>query len=272
MPYIRAKGKNIYYEIHGEGEPLVLLNGIMMSTKSWAPFIDVFSSQVKLVLVDLVDQGKSDKGAGAYSQEFHAEVMAEILPALGCPRVHLLGVSYGGQVALLCALRNPDLLYSLILAGTSSYTSNLLREIGEAWDVAAATYDVPTFFRATMPFIYSKDFYEENLPWLRQREQLFQTVLTPEWFDGFRRALKSTQNFDVRGKLGAIKVPTLLISADQDIITPLSYQEEIRREIPHASWVVIKGAGHAVMYEKPREFSALVLGFLRTVGHHMVIP
>ncbi|HZJ99420.1 MAG TPA: alpha/beta hydrolase, partial [Tissierellaceae bacterium] len=61
MPKISIKGKDMYYEVYGQGEPLVILNGIMMSTGSWTSFIDVFSNKNKLVLVDFVDQGQSDK-------------------------------------------------------------------------------------------------------------------------------------------------------------------------------------------------------------------
>ena len=68
--------KNIYYEIHGEGEPLVMVNGIMMSCDSWLPFKEVLSSRYKLVIFDMVDQGRSDKMTddAPYTQDYHVEI------------------------------------------------------------------------------------------------------------------------------------------------------------------------------------------------------
>lgn len=157
MPKQLINGKNMYYEIHGEGEPIVILNGIMMSTASWASFLDVFTKNNKLVLVDLVDQGQSDKMEEEYTQDLHVEMLNELFTQLGLEKVHLLGISYGGEVAQRFALKHEDRLLSLILANTTSYTNPLLREIGEAWIKAAKTYDGSTFFKATMPYIYSQN-------------------------------------------------------------------------------------------------------------------
>src|SRR5690606_13641148 len=125
MPKVKIKDKHIYYETYGEGEPIVILNGIMMSTASWAPFVDILSEKNKLVLVDFIDQGQSDRAEDQYSQDFHVECLIELFHKLDLGQVHLLGISYGGEVAQRFALKYQDRLLSLILSNTTSYTNKL---------------------------------------------------------------------------------------------------------------------------------------------------
>ena len=264
MPKVLIQGKNIYYETYGEGEPIVILNGIMMSTGSWTSFVDVFSDKNKLVLVDFVDQGQSDKMEKEYSQDLHVEILRELFSTLNLSKVHLVGISYGGEVAQRFALKYEAQLLSLILANTTSYTNHILKDIGEGWIYAAKTYDGSQFFKATMPYIYSGEFYEENIHWLKEREKAFSVLLQPEWYEGFIRLVRSAEDLNITEEIEKIKVPTLIIGAEYDATTPLRYQEEIQKRIKDSKLIVIKGSGHATMYEKPYEFTSAILGFVNS--------
>lgn len=271
MPFVEVSGKKMFYEAFGEGEPLIFLNGIMMSTASWAPFVDTFKTHCKMVLVDLIDQGRSDKADGPYTQDMHVEMLKILFERLGYEKVHLLGVSYGGEVAIKFALKYQNMLYSLILADTTAYTNELLHDVEEIWDYSASLNDGRIFFKATMPYIYSTEFYEDNIEWLKAREKKFCEILTPEWYAGFRRAIRSASNLNVVDELHNITVPTLIIGAEHDATTPVRYQEEICKRIKNSRFVVIKGAGHASMYEKPYEFSSIVLGFLKVYHQKITV-
>lgn len=262
MPFVEINNKKMYYEVFGEGEPLIFLNGIMMSAASWHPFIDTFTQSCKMVLVDLLDQGQSDKADGPYTQDMHVEMLKILFEKLGFEKVHMMGISYGGEVALKFALKYQHMLHSILLADTTAYTNELLHDVEEIWDYSASLHNGTIFFKATMPYIYSTEFYEENIEWLKNREKAFCKSLTPEWYEGFRRAIRSASNLNVVDELHKITVPTLIAGAEFDATTPLRYQEEIHKRIKGSKFVVIKGSGHASMYEKPYEFSAIVLGFL----------
>ncbi|WIV12774.1 alpha/beta hydrolase [Proteiniborus sp. MB09-C3] len=262
MPKVLIQGKNMYYETYGEGEPIVILNGIMMSTGSWTSFIDIFSRKNKLVLVDFIDQGQSDRAEGEYSQDMHVEMLKELFSILGLDKVHLVGISYGGEVAQRFALKYQAQLLSLILSNTTSYTNHILKDIGDGWIYAAKTYDGSTFFKVTMPYVYSPEFYESNITWLKEREKAFSVSLKPEWYEGFIRLVRSAEDLNITDALHNIKVPTLIIGAEYDITTPLRCQEEIQKRISDSKLMVIKGSGHATMYEKPYEFITVVLGFV----------
>ena len=103
--------KSIHYEEYGAGEPIVVLNGIMMSCGSWAEFVEPFSANNRLILLDMLDQGKSSKMDGPFSQAIQAEVVLALLDELGIEKVSMLGISYGGEVAqrfIQASLRVPD--------------------------------------------------------------------------------------------------------------------------------------------------------------------
>ena len=271
MPFVEVSGKKMYYETYGEGDPLVILNGIMMSTASWSGFIKPFSANHKLVLIDLLDQGRSDKADGPYTQDMHVDMLKEIFEKLGFEKVLLLGVSYGGEVAMKFALKYQSMLHTLLLADTTAYTNDLMHDIEELWDYTAGLHDGRIYFKATMPYIYSTEFYVKNIDWLKNREALFCKALTPEWYEAFRRANRSSSNLNIVHEIHNIKVPTLIIGAEYDIITPVRYQEEIAKLIENSKFVIIKGSGHASMYEKPYEFASIVLGYISVYNEPIVV-
>ncbi|SHE90820.1 alpha/beta hydrolase fold [Marinitoga hydrogenitolerans DSM 16785] len=150
----------------------------------------------------------------------------------------------------------------LILSNTTYKIDNYLYAIGEAWKIAAKTYDGEIFFDLALPFIYSKTFYNEKLEWLMNRRKLFKDILTKEWFDSFIRLISSNTTFDVSNKIEKINVPTLLIAAEEDILTPVKDMEYINSKIKTSNLVVIKNSGHAAFLEKFKIYCNLIKGFL----------
>lgn len=256
-------GLDLYYEEHGRGEPVVLLGGIMMSTASWAQHIPVWARHMRIIVLDLRDQGRSSRAEAQYCLDAHVPDVFGLLDACDLRSAHLIGLSYGGQVAMRAALAQPDRVRTLILANTNHYVPNHLAEIGRAWEVAAALHDGERFFQLAIPFIYSSTFYSEHLDALRQRQAMFKALLTPAWFEGFIRLCRSTEGVALsEEELRSISVPTLLIGADEDLITPVPLMEEMRRAIPNAEFVTLPKAGHGAFLERSGEFMTSVLGFL----------
>jgi 3-oxoadipate enol-lactonase len=264
VPTLEAHdGTKLYYEVHGSGEPLVLLGGIMMSAASWAQHVPVVSRHVRLILLDMRDQGQSGHMQGEYSLDVHVPDVLALLDDLGIDRAHLMGVSYGGQVVQLIARRHPERVRTLILANVNHYITNLLAEIGRAWEVAAALNDGERFFQLAIPFIYSRGFYAEHLGALHQRQAMFKSMLTKEWFEGFVRLCHSAMGFRMTSDdLRALRMPTLLLGAEEDLLTPPRIMEEMFREIPSAEFVSLPGAGHGACIERPNDFMTAVIGFL----------
>lgn len=263
MAYLDFKGKKVYYEIHGEGKPIVLLNGIMMSTLSWQVFKDVFSASNKLILVDFLDQGKSDKMEDMeYTQDIQVEVLKALFDELNLKKVNLVGISYGGEVALEFSVKYEENIDKMVLFNTTAKTSNWLRDIGVAWN--RSVNDPLDYYCTTIPVIYSPKFYNEQSEWMNNRKQLLTDKVFSQksFMDSMIRLTESADNHDVTKELPKIKIPTLIVSCENDYITPMPEQKMLHELINTSELVVFPSTGHGSMYERPVLFSAVVLGFI----------
>ncbi|MCP4666544.1 MAG: alpha/beta fold hydrolase, partial [Deltaproteobacteria bacterium] len=136
----------IYYEVHGQGRPLVLLNGIMMNTLSWVDHIEILKDQYELIIYDMRDQAQSGRLEEGYDISIHAEDLKKLLDHLDMDKTNVWGVSYGGQVGLILALKYPEMIDRLILSNTSAHVDQYLLSLGDMWKRAARLYDGEAFF------------------------------------------------------------------------------------------------------------------------------
>ena len=266
MPKIRVNKVDIHYEEHGHGEPVALLNGIMQNTAGWAFQTPVLARRYRVILHDLRGQGLSDKPDGAYTWDDHVEDFRALLDALGVARTHLIGVSYGAEVAMHFALKYPERVAALVLGTAASELTPLLRAFAESWEVAAGCRDGRKFFKLFAPSVYGNAFYATHADWLEQRADLFAKVVTDEWFAAFERLLANFYTLDITARLPAIQVPTLVVAAEKDVVKPVELSALIARQIRQAELVVIADSGHAALLEKPAEFNTAILGFLAKYG------
>ncbi len=264
MAFFTFNNAKVYYEVHGEGRPLLILNGIMMSTASWRAFIDAFSSQNQLILMDFLDQGQSEKLVGqTYTQQLQVQVVNALLEHLHIDKVSIMGISYGGEVAQQFAVEFHSKLQRLLFFNTCAYTSPLLGDIGKAWNLAAESNNGASYYYTTIPIIYSPAYYARRLEWMRNREKVLIPLFgNPAFSEAMVRLTKSADSHDVRDKLKDITVPTLVVSSDQDMITPMLEQELMVKGLANAHHVILPDTGHASMYERPLLFASLVLGFV----------
>jgi pimeloyl-ACP methyl ester carboxylesterase len=264
MAELIFKGRHIYYDVKGIGKPFLILNGIMMSTKSWEPFMESFSENNMCIRLDFIDQGQSDKLASSvYTQDLQVQIIEALIKELKLNKVSLVGISYGGEVALEFAVKHPNLVDRLVLFNTAAYTSPWLAEIGYKWNSIGRTRDGKTYYQATIPAIYSPSFYEARLDWMKKREEILLPIFSnPDFLDAMERLTNSAEHFDVRDQLDQITAPTLIVAADEDYLTPMNNQKYLAEHIKDSSLVILPGVGHASMYEKPLMFVSLLLGFI----------
>jgi 3-oxoadipate enol-lactonase len=259
--FARLHDKQIYYETHGDGFPLVLLNGIMMSTRSWTPFIEALSKHHRLILLDFLDQGQSDKMSESYDHSIQVDAIFAVLDDLKIETADLVGISYGAQIALQAALKAPKRIRRLVIANAGIATAKLLAEIGRGWNHVAGEGEA--YYYATIPTIYSPRFYADHLEWMENRKkQLIQIFSDPDFAAAMVRLTNSSESYNIEAEAERIEQPTLVIGSDSDVLTPLSEQRRLVAALPDAELVIIPDCGHASMYEKPALFTSLVLGHL----------
>lgn len=265
MSNFKFRGHHVNYEIYGKGFPLVILNGIMMSTNSWYQFLEELTKHNQIILVDFIDQGQSDdyQGSETYLHDFQTELLKELFEHLNFKQVNLASISYGGQIALDFASKYPKMVNKLVLFNTTAYVTDWMKEMYELWLAAGETRNGEVYYKATIPTIYSQTFFKEKLNWMKDREKILVPLFTDEKFlNRQKRLILSTINLDIINNLENITASTLIVASMEDYLTPIKMQEAIHAAIKDSEYILIPNAGHASMYEKPKLFTSLILGFI----------
>jgi len=253
-------GIEIHWEILGRGEPVALLNGVLMTTKSWNLQTSELSRDYRLLLHDFRGQLLSDKPLRPWTMKDHARDLSALLDHLGIDRIHLVGTSYGGEVGMLFASTWPHRVKSL--AVISSVT-----EIGPELDLAvsewrqAALEDPETLYRVMLPTTFSTEYVKSFPKVIEQGEERLRSC-PPDFFPAFARLVDTFRQLDITKQLERIRCPTLVMVGEQDALKPPKYSRLIADRISGSELVTIPEAGHAVILEKPSEVNATLLEFL----------
>lgn len=257
MPVARIRDIDVYYEVHGEGEPLMLVHGLGSSTEDWAPQVDYFARQYKVVTYDVRGHGRTAKPKAPYSVKQFAEDTAALIQYLGLGATHVMGISMGGMIALQLVADHPSLVRTLTVV--NSGPELVLR----TWKQRVGIY---------------QRFVIVRLMGMRKMGQVLSTALLPrpEHADARRtfverwarnepgaylRSLRALIGWSVTDRLGAIASPTLVVGADQDY-TSVAFKQEYTNAIPTARLVVVPDSRHMLPVERPAEFNAVVGQFL----------
>lgn len=260
MPYAEVNGVKLYYEMHGKGEVVVFLNGILANTSSWMYQVPFFSKQFQVLLLDFRGQGKSEKPVMSYSMTIHADDLKALLDHLKIKKVNLVGISFGAEVALIFATKYPKMLKSLVIACAVSHVDSAVKAKAERWLTAARLRSGRYLFESVYPDVFSDEFIVKKWDFVSSTAPLYDTSVD---IDAFVELLKGFMQLNITSDLSKIKTPTLVIAAEKDKIKPSRYSEIIHNKIAGSKLVKIKDAGHTVIWEKPDEFNKLVFGFIK---------
>jgi 3-oxoadipate enol-lactonase len=260
LPLSRINGINIYYEIHGKGEPVIFGNGVFSNTLGWVNQLPVFSKEYQVILYDMRGQGQSDKPDMPYSFDIHAEDQRALLEHLGISKVHHVGISYGAELGLVFALKYPNMLKSLVSCSAVSFVGPLLNEMCQLWRYACVTGDSELFYHATVPLNFGETFIHNNAAILEQAKARYTQLEYPPLV----RLLDAFLKLDITDQLSKIKIPTCVIVGEKDILKQAyPYSKIIHDNIVKSEMIIVHDSGHAVTFEKPDEFNSIVMGFLR---------
>jgi len=264
MPLERVGDVELYWEQDGEGEEVVaFLNGVAMSVASWQAQRDFFASRYRCLFHDTRGQLRSAKPETDYSLRMHADDLKALLDRLGFARVHLVGTSYGSEIGMVFALAYPEAARSLTVIAGVSEVDALTRAAVESWAVAARQ-DPTAFYRAMVPWTYSGAFIEGHRDLLDQREEAVRR-LPREFFEAFGRLVAAFVALDITDELQRIACPTLVVSAELDLLKPPRFGRLIHERVAGSEFVVVPDAGHAVVLEQPDAVNRIVGDFLRRV-------
>jgi pimeloyl-ACP methyl ester carboxylesterase len=249
MAKINRNGVDIYYEVHGDGPPVLLTHGYSASAHMWAGQVEPFSKQYKLITWDMRGHGKSDypDDLAEYTEAQTVADMAAILDAVGAKKAVIGGLSLGGYMSLAFHLAHPERTEALLIIDTGP---------GYKSDEPRAGWNVTAIRRA-------ENFEKNGLP--PPGSGGAETRAAPHRdATGLARAARGmlTQH-DARviSSLPEIQVPSLVLVGAND--TPfLAASDYMAAKIPGAKKVVLPDAGHAANIDQPAAFNAAVLSFL----------
>ena len=263
-------GLEVNVERWGSGPPVVLLHGFTGSSSGWAEVAASLAPEFEVFAIDIVGHGQTDApdGLERYAMRRVVDDLASTVRALGHERVAWLGYSMGGRTALQVAVHRPDVVSALILEGaTPGLATAQEREERVASDEVLAQKLLNEGVEAFIDFWQEVGLFASQKRMPQERRDRVRAGRLRNRAIGLANSLRGMgtgSQEDVRDRLAAVGVPTFLITGALDTkFTGLA--QEMAERLPHATIAVIDDAGHAAHVERPAEFSALVLDFLRRV-------
>ena len=265
MASVKIKDADIYYEIHGNGKPLVLIAGLASDSQSWLPIIPELSKKYKVVVFDNRGVGRTKSMDETISISQMADDCVDLINHLGFSNVILLGHSMGGMVAMDVAIRYPESVSSLILAATSSVNSARNANLFNDWVTYLEQGMSPDFwFRNMFYWIFSKKFFE-NEEILNVAVQMAINYPYPQSKTAFANQIEAIQNLNLTTDISKVKTKTLVIGGEEDLLFSPDEIYNNLKSIQGAKFSFIEGAAHSVFMEKPAEFVKVVNDFLVNV-------
>jgi pimeloyl-ACP methyl ester carboxylesterase len=261
MERVEACGLEIAYERAGSGPPLVLLHGFVGDGRStWSAQLDDLSADFTVVAWDAPGAGRSARPPDSFRIADYAGCLAEFLRVLGLDRPHVVGLSFGGIVALELFRRRSAVPRTLVLAGAyAGWAGSLPADVVDdrlRTSLVLADLAPDEFASAMLSSMFSASAPPPPVAGFAAAVRAFDP-------DGFRAMSRSSAEADLRDVLATVDVPTLLLYGDRDARAPLEVARALHAGIPRSELVVLPGVGHVSPVEAPRLFNPEVRGFLR---------
>lgn len=258
-------GARLYYEVKGTGHPLLLVHAGVADSRMWEAQFEEFSKAYKVIHFDLRGFGRSNMPSGSFSN--HEDIKA-LLDFLGIESVYLLGISFGGLIALDFTLAYPEYIKALVLGAPSVSGASPSERVRQFWAQEDALLEKDDLDGAT----------ELNLKlWVdgphREAKQVnpeVRDLVREMQLNIFRKEIPDdVEEIDLDPpaieRLGEIKIPVQVMVGDFDLEEKVELADRLAREFPNCKKVVIPGVAHMLNMEKPEIFNRSVLDFLGTI-------
>jgi pimeloyl-ACP methyl ester carboxylesterase len=261
MPKVNLNGIDLFYDIQGTGEPLLLISGFLCDHTYWSVLMPHFTSQYQIIRLDNRGVGRSSAPDSPYSLQQLAHDIAALLEYLNIHQVQVAGHSMGGQIAQELALLYPQKVKKLILISSLAKGDEQLNHIITTWGVLPQYIDMKLYHQVIFPWIFSRNFY--STPEII--EQLIESAVNYPFLPPIHSIYHHSQAIlggDTIDLLQNILCPTLVLVGKQDILLPIKFSQELTAGIPNAKLSVIDG-GHGFIIESPKIVATEMLNFLK---------
>jgi 3-oxoadipate enol-lactonase len=264
MPVVQANGIEMYYEVQGEGEPLVLIPYLAADQACYAFQVAEYAKHFTCFTVDLRGAGLSGKPEGTYTTALLADDIAAFMQAAGIENAHVSGLSLGAATGMFLAAKYPELVKSLSLHSAWDATDPFLRTVVEGWRIMAQGLDSVTDMVITgiFPWCFTPELYAARPEYIQSLADFVRSRPMPP-VDAFLRQSGAVLGHDATAALGSITAPTLITFGERDMCTSTRFAAPLTEGINDSELIVFPGAAHAPIYEITEEFNTRTLEFLK---------
>jgi 3-oxoadipate enol-lactonase len=255
-------GAQLHYEVKGTGPPLLLVHAGVADSRMWEAQFEAFSEAYRVIQFDLRGFGRSNMPSGSFSN--HGDIRA-LLDFLGIKTVYLLGISFGGMIALDFTLAYPSYVKALVLGAPSvsgASPSERLRQFWGAEDAALEKGDLDGATELNLELWVDGPHREADQVSAKVRElvrEMQLAIFKKEMPDNIEEIDLDPPAIE---RLGEVEVPVQVMVGDLDLEEKLELVDRLAREMPDCKKVVIPGVAHMLNMEKPDEFNRSVFDFL----------
>lgn len=259
---VHANGINIYYELHGQGKPIILIAGFGCDHTFWSYIANELANHYQILLIDNRGIGQTDTPDTPYTIDLMADDVMAVIKTTGLKNPSIIGQSMGSAMAQSIAKRYKDEINNIVLINTFSkaYKCPLV-----AFELTGQLHrmNIPLKYQvqSIAPWAYSSEFLSqpsqlENLIDLAEKNPYQQSLI------GYERQLEAIRIFDSRSWLHEISNPTLIIGAEEDMIAPLKCTQEVAHGIGQGAKTIIVPGGHATPIEQPEKTIQAIRDFV----------
>jgi aminoacrylate hydrolase len=258
MPRVVIGDGALHYERQGVGFPVMFVTGLSGLASFWNDQVAAFGKNFDVIMHD--HRGIDQSNPTRSSFDRMAANVIGLMDALEIERAHVVGHSTGGAIAQILAIEHPKRLASVVLSASWTKPDAYFRRIFGLRKDILLRLGPTAYVQSTTLFLYPSWWVARNNERLRQQEAQTLAVFPPTDIAASR--IDAILAFDRTEQLGRIKTPTLVVGAEDDIITPAYFSEELARLIPGAEIKIFPRGGHAFTQVRAREFNQAVLPFL----------
>ena len=262
MPKANIGDAEIYYEEHGEGEPLMLVSGLGGTAAYWKANLPALAAKFRVIVHDHRGAGQSTHSRIKYTVDQMTDDTVRLMDHLAIDSAHVVGHSSGGAIGQTMAIAHPKRLKKLVLFATWSKADFFFKHLFFVRREVLTKIGPEAYVKAGTLFLYPPWWIHQNAAVVEEREKLFVRHFPPVEVVASR--IDGICAFDRSGELGKVKAPTLVLCAKDDAITPAYFSEEIAKRIPGAKLEVLPEGGHCASETVLEPFNKAVLRFLAT--------
>ena len=258
-----SDNKKIYFEVIGNenaDKSIVFLNGLSQTTQSWGFITPYFQVNHRIILIDFIFQGNSDKESEIRDFDTHANDVIAVLNELGINIAIVVGLSYGSIVAQHMAVNYPDRINKLILLSTFANKTPYYEAIELSWRRALDLGGYSLMLDVMLPFVLSDNYFQNPIIPIdllkSARKDMVEAV-------SLKKLMEATaQRKDYLKELNKIKTPTLVVHGRQDNLFPVYLGQAVADNISNSKLIVLEEAGHTLNIEAFAVVAKHIIDFL----------